>query len=95
MRGTFAARSRHTPGTTVPYCELKMDERTPMNEPDAYQTYVVRLWRAQCHGVWQWRASLESPGTGERLAFATLGQLLAFLGERCDSQVPGVTKTPG
>jgi hypothetical protein len=63
-----------------------MDERVSMNEPDAYQTYVVRLWRAQCHGVWQWRASLESPYTGERFTFATLEQLLALLNERCDGQ---------
>ena len=58
------------------------------DEPDAYQTYVLRLWRAQCQGEWQWRASLESPHTGERQAFASLEQLFAFLGERCEESAP-------
>jgi len=65
-----------------------------MNEPDAYQTYVLRLWRAQCHGQWQWRASLESPHTGERQCFASLEQLLVFLDERCDSQIPDAPELP-
>lgn len=56
------------------------------NEPDAYQTYLLRLWRARCHGKWQWRASLESPRTGERQLFAGLPQLFAFVAERCDEQ---------
>ena len=58
------------------------------DEPDAYQTYVLRLWRAQCQGKWVWRASLESRHTGERQGFAGLEQLFAFLDERCASQVP-------
>jgi hypothetical protein len=58
------------------------------DEPDAYQTYVLRVWRVQCQEAWQWHASLQSPRTGERLAFASLRQLFAFLSERCRSQVP-------
>jgi hypothetical protein len=65
------------------------------DEPDAYQTYLLRLWRAQCQGKWQWRASIESRHTGERQSFASLEQLFAFLGERCDSQVPGASGVPG
>jgi len=57
-------------------------------EPDTYQTFLLRLWRTRCQGKWQWHASLESPRTGERQLFAGLKQLFAFLGERCDSQVP-------
>jgi len=56
------------------------------DERDGYQAYLLRLWRAQCGGKWQWRASLESRHTGERQAFAGLEQLFAFLGERCDSR---------
>jgi hypothetical protein len=68
----------------------------PMSdEPDAYQTYVLRLWRARCQGRWQWRASLEGPHTGERQTFARLEQLFDFLRERCEGQVPDAPETPG
>jgi hypothetical protein len=65
------------------------------DEPDAYQSYLLRLWRAQCDGIWQWRASLESPHTGERRAFAGLEQCFAFLRERCDRQVLPSSEKPG
>ena len=48
------------------------------DELDAYQTYLLRLWRAQCQGRWQWRASIVSPRTGERQWFAGLEQLFAY-----------------
>ena len=60
-----------------------MSKETPMNgEPDSYQTYLLRLWRAQCQGRWQWRASIESPHTGERQSFATLDELCNYLKAR-------------
>lgn len=62
------------------------------NEPDAYQSYALRLWRAQCQGRWEWRASIESPHTGERQLFASLEQLYAFLSERCGSRAPDNTE---
>ena len=65
------------------------------DERDGYQAYLLRLWRAPIQGRWQWRASLESRHTGERQLFASLEQLFAFLGERCDSQMPAVTETRG
>jgi hypothetical protein len=49
------------------------------DEPDGYQAYMLRLWRARCKQQWQWRASLESPHTGERQSFARLEQLIAYL----------------
>ena len=58
------------------------------DEPDAYQTFVLRLWRARCRGQWEWRASIEVPRTGERQVFAGLQRLFAYLSERCDRQVP-------
>ena len=64
-------------------------------EPDAYQTYVVHLWRAQCQGRWQWRASLASPATSERQWFVGLEQLFAFLRERCAGQSPDPPEAPG
>lgn len=63
------------------------------DEPDAYQTYLLRLWRVQCQGKWQWRASVKSPHTGERYVFASLQQLFAFLSEQCERQVPDRSET--
>jgi len=52
------------------------------DEPDGYQAYMLRLWRARCQGEWQWHASLESPHTGERQSFATLAGLYNYLKAR-------------
>ena len=52
------------------------------DEPDAYQAYLLRLWRVPCKGRWEWRASIESPHTGERQAFATLHELCNYLKAR-------------
>jgi hypothetical protein len=60
------------------------------DEPDGYQTYVIRLWRARCQGKWQWRASIESRYTGERQVFASLAQLFAYMTDKCESQSPDV-----
>jgi hypothetical protein len=72
----------------------------PMSdEPDAYQTYLLRLWRARCQGRWQWRASIESPQTGERQSFATLDKLCNHLKTRlleCQSDAdPGQISPAG
>ena len=60
------------------------------DERDAYQTYVLRLWRAQSQGKWEWRVSIMSPRTGERQWFAGLEQLFTYLREQCDWQVTRV-----
>jgi hypothetical protein len=65
------------------------------DDRDGYQAYLLRLWRVPSQGRWQWRASLESPHTRERHAFAGLEQLFAFLGERCEGQMPAMTETRG
>jgi hypothetical protein len=59
------------------------------DEPKGYQTYLLRLWFVQVQGKKQWRASIESPHTGERQVFARLEQLFAFIGERCEAEEPG------
>jgi hypothetical protein len=51
-------------------------------ENDAYLAYMLRLWRAGENEKSVWRASVESPYTGERQAFADLETLFAFLQER-------------
>jgi hypothetical protein len=43
------------------------------------------LWQAGADDELVWRASLESPHTGERLSFADAGSLFAFL----DAQMRG------
>jgi hypothetical protein len=67
-----------------------MEKTMPMrDEPDAYQSYLLRLWRARCQGEWQWRASIENRRTSERQVFSNLEQLYAFLSERCKDPAPG------
>ena len=56
------------------------------DEPDASQTYLLRLWRIRCEGKWQWRASVRSPQAAERRSFAGLEQCFAFLRQQCDAQ---------
>jgi len=57
-------------------------------EPDAYQTYILRLWRARCHGEWQWRVFIENPSKGERQWFTGLEPLFVYLSDQCDRQAP-------
>jgi hypothetical protein len=47
-------------------------------QPD-YVSYLLRLWRASDGEGPAWRASLESPHTGERRGFASLDELFDFL----------------
>ena len=45
----------------------------------ASQSYLLRLWPASDAGTHVWRASLASVQTGERIGFAGLASLVAFL----------------
>jgi hypothetical protein len=63
------------------------------DEPDAYQTYILRLWRARCRGEWEWRVSLESPSRGERQWFSGLEPLFVYLSEQCDRPAPKAPET--
>jgi hypothetical protein len=47
-----------------------------------YLAYLLRLWQAGSDEELTWRASLESPRTGERLGFASLDALVKFLEEQ-------------
>ena len=44
-----------------------------------YLSFMLRLWQAVEDGREVWRASLESPHTGERWLFAGLEELFKFL----------------
>ena len=50
-----------------------------MDKSLRYFSYLLRLWQTDDQGRAVWRASLESPGTRERLGFANLDDLLKFL----------------
>jgi hypothetical protein len=44
-----------------------------------YHSFLLRLWLVNEQEGSTWRASLENPHTGERLGFASLERLFAFL----------------
>ena len=48
-------------------------------ERRGYISYLIRLWQIRNAGELVWRASLESPSTGERVGFASLDELFGFL----------------
>jgi hypothetical protein len=50
-----------------------------VEEPQRYVSYLLRLWQTERGGTLVWRASLQSAHTGERLGFASLADLCAFL----------------
>lgn len=49
---------------------------------EGYQAFLLRLWRVHSSGKLVWRASLQSPHTGERQAFADLPGLFAYLEQK-------------
>jgi hypothetical protein len=51
-------------------------------EPPDYFAYLLRLWREKGGETARWRASLQDPHSGERVGFAHLDELVAFLRER-------------
>ena len=50
-----------------------------VSEQPGYRSYLLRLWRIGSADVPNWRASLEDARTHQRLNFASLEQLFAFL----------------
>jgi len=58
-------------------------------EQPGYLAYLLRLWRVNDDGKPVWRASLESPHTGERHGFANLELLFAFLEEKTEDCTGG------
>jgi hypothetical protein len=49
------------------------------NRRRGYVAYLLRLWQAEGGENAPWRASLESPQSGERQGFASLMDLFTFL----------------
>jgi len=73
-----AERAPPAQGTAMPdsVVEKKATEQQP------YLAYMLRLWQVQDGAKSVWRVSLESPHTGERLVFATMDLMVAFLREK-------------
>ncbi len=59
-------------------------------ETKQYRSYLLRLWRCESPDQ-SWRASLEDSRTGQRIGFATLEQLFAFLMDEVEGGMKGVT----
>jgi hypothetical protein len=56
----------------------------------SYRSFLLRLWRGEAGDASVWRASLQDPHTGERIGFASLEQLTAYLRD----QINGSDKQP-
>lgn len=57
-----------------------------------YKAYLLRLWRDKQESPW--RASLENPNSDERIAFATLVELVAFIEEMTGERIRPVPSEP-
>lgn len=58
--------------------------KKPAENPEKqvqYLSYLLRLWQDGGDDC-QWRSSLQSPQTGERLGFTSLEELFEFLREQ-------------
>jgi hypothetical protein len=49
-----------------------------------YRSYLLRLWRVKEGDRDVWRASLQDAQSGERISFATVEALFAFLEEQLE-----------
>jgi hypothetical protein len=60
-----------------------------------YLSYLLRLWQTSDGEEQVWRASLESPGTGQRQGFACLEDLFDFLKAQTDQTESPNNRTRG
>ena len=66
-----------------------------MNQEKRYLSYLLRLWQVSGGDLpngdqHMWRASLEKPQDGDRLGFASLDALFAFLADETQSSASGI-----
>jgi hypothetical protein len=61
----------------------------PIVQKRRYLSYLLRLWQEGSGERPLWRASLESPQGGERLGFASLEDLYAYLDAQTRSSSSG------
>jgi hypothetical protein len=60
-----------------------------------YLSFMLRLWRAGNDGKPVWRASLKNPLTKERLGFAGLRELFAYLEAQIEGTALPSEESPG
>ena len=58
-------------------------------EQRQYISYLLRLWQTRSEGELVWRASLESPHTGERKGFTNLVDMFTFLEKEVNTVAQG------
>jgi hypothetical protein len=63
------------------------EQKGPREVP-GYYSYLLRLWREKGSASIQWRASLQDPHSSERVGFAHLDELAAFLREQTGMAPP-------
>gem|GEM_PF-2057545 len=56
------------------------------HEHPHYCSYLLRLWQTSNGERQIWRASLESPGSGNRRGFASLDELFEFLAAQTEHE---------
>ena len=61
-----------------------------MEKQQRYLSYLLRLWQTSDGTKQVWRASLESPGTGQRHGFASLQDLVTFLAAQIEADLQQV-----
>ena len=59
-----------------------------------YMSYLLRLWQTESDDGLVWRASLESPQTGERVGFPSLADLVTHLGREMRDHERGEALVP-
>ena len=59
-----------------------------MTQKPRYLSYLLRLWETSDGEKQIWRASLESPGSGQRRGFASLQSLIDFLEAQTGQTMP-------
>jgi hypothetical protein len=64
---------------------MKMNEPIKPSDTESKtaprRSFLLRLWCSNAQGATCWQASLEDPLTGERIGFANLEHLFAYLME--------------
>jgi hypothetical protein len=75
-------------GTLSPYKHPGAKMSPEREGAGDYFAYLLRLWREKGGQAGAWRASLQDPHSGEKLGFAHLDELVAFLRERTGPAPP-------
>ena len=62
--------------------------RKRAGRPTHYAAYLLRMWREKSGESAEWRASLQDPHSAERVGFASLADLFAFLESETGASSP-------